>query len=289
MPPILVRKKYGYTASASKGSNKVIACSKADWGVVRDGSFIVLSGDDLFYKVTGKNKFVFQKDVTVLNSTQLKIEELVGAMVGVDDEIEFSFGEYNITGAEIDNPGEGYQVDDVLSPEGGVCKYNSIDQIDVPALLKVKEVGEDGKILSLEILSQGIYSLLPEDNCSTSSDLGQGATLNLTSKMSDIISIEGRTVTELEVADDGVTLHLNHPLPPRILNGKIKAEKWELVLNTEYTGEDKASVDYEIIKDFTPFCDLPLIHGSLASSHILYNESMAIIDQRLKDIEDKLG
>lgn len=288
MPPILVRKKYGYTASASKGSNRAIASSKADWGAVRDGSFIVMSGDDIFYKIIGKKKFVFQKNVDVISNTQLKIEGAVGAMIGVDDDIEVHFNEHNVISAEIHDAGEGYEIDDILTLEGGICKYNSIDQIDVPAQVKVTEVNEEGGVLSLELVTEGIYSVAPEDFCDVKSDLGTGATLDISSRVSDVVSVEGRTISQLEINENDTIIHLNHPLPPRNLTAAIKVNKWELTLSTEYAGEDKISVNYEIIKDFTPFCNLPLIHGQLSSSHILYNEAMAILDKRLKDIEDKL-
>lgn len=288
MPPVLVRKKYGYTASASKGSNRVIACSKANWEVVKDGSFIVLDKDDMFYKVLGKKKFIFQKEVSVLNSTQLKFDGLAGAMIGLDDDIELMSEEYNVNSVSVDVAGEGYEVGDLLTLEGGVCKYNSIDQIDTPSQVTVKTVGSSGEVLSVELSQKGVYSSAPEGPCSTTSSLGSGATLNVTIVTADTVSVEGRTVIEVEQDNNNTILHLNHPLPPRLVKGKIKADKWELIINSEYTGADKRSVPYEIIKDFTPFNDIPLIHGDLASSHILYNEAMAIIDQRLKDIEDKL-
>jgi hypothetical protein len=287
MPPVLVRKKYGYTASASKGSNRVIACSKANWEVVKDGSFIVLDKDDGFYKVLGKKKFIFQKEVLILNSTQLKFDGLAGAMIGLDDDIELMSEEYNVNSVSVDAAGEGYGVGDLLSLEGGVCKYNSIDQIDTPAQAVVKTVNASGGVLSIELSQAGIYSSAPESPSSTSSSSGSGATLNAATITADTVAIEGRTVIEVESDNDNTILHLNHPLPPRLVSGKIKVEKWELTLNSEYTGADKRSVPYEIIKDFTPFNNIPLIHGDLGSSHILYNEAMAIIDQRLKDLENK--
>ena len=74
MPPIMLRKKYGYTISATKGSNKIIACSKADWSPVKTGSFIVVGNDDHFYKIVDKNQFSFSKEVFVLpSSDQLKV------------------------------------------------------------------------------------------------------------------------------------------------------------------------------------------------------------------------
>jgi hypothetical protein len=290
MPPVEVRKKYGYSLCAANGSNKVIACSKADWGPVRDGSYILIHQDTQFYRVIGKSRFIYQKEVAVLSGgTQLKVNEPVGTMLGVDDDISFSHNEYNIISAEIDSGGEGYKVGDSLTPEGGAYKYNSIDQIDVPSSITVKSVNGSGAITSVALTSGGKYNVAPDNSCSVSSGSGEGATLNITSKMADIIHVEDRTITSIEKNQDNTIIQINHALPPRVESGMIKANKWELLLNIDYAGENKDSVNYQIIKDFTPHNNIPLINADMGSNHIAYNEAVSIIDQKIKDLEDRLG
>tara|TARA_Y100000004_G_scaffold107457_1_gene120546 strand:- start:227 stop:1084 length:858 start_codon:yes stop_codon:yes gene_type:complete len=283
--PIKVNKKYGFTASVNEGSNKVIACSKANWEPVRTGSFILLDKDDTFYRVIDKRKFVYQKNVTVLNTSQLKVAENLGTMVSVDDDVAFMYSEHSVTSVSVASGGEGYQVGDIITPEGGVCKYNSIDQIDVPAQIQVTEVDSDGAVVAVELINGGLYSTPPADSCNGNSNLGTGVTLSLVSSVSDVSSIEERTVSSIDYTSDSTVLHLNHNLPPRIQEGSIRVEKWELTIDGNYVGQSKYSANYNIVKDFTPHNDIPLIHGDLASSHVVFNEAMAIIDQRLKDLE----
>lgn len=285
----MIRKKYGYTASVAQGTNKVIACSKADWGAIRDNSFITFERDDVFYKVLTKRKFLYKKSVTILNNTQLKINENAGAMLAADDEISFSYDEYEVKAANINNGGSGYEVGDILSPEGGVYKYNSIDELDVPAQVTVSEVDSDGKILEAELTNPGAYNVSPENSCNATSGSGEGASLSLTCGPADVSPIEDRGIVSVDLNSDHTIIHLDHSLPPRIQAGEIKTEKWELTLNINYVGDSKFSAGYEIVKDFTPNFDLPLIHSKLNSSYLVYNEAMAILDQRIKDIEDKLS
>ena len=288
MPPITINKKYGYTASVINGSNKVIACSKADWNSVRDGSFIILDTDNNFYKVIAKKKFIYQKDVTVLNNLQLKISEPVGAMISLDDDVSFSYSEHSIISVSVKEGGEGYSAGDILRPEGGIYKYNSIDQIDAPAQIEVESVGDDGNIISAKLINGGLYSSPPAEVCPVASELGSGASFNIISKAADIASVEDRTVESIDFNENDTVLHLNHPLPPRLTSGIMKVEKWEITLDNDYANQSKYSAPYEIIKDFTPHNNIPLMRKDLSSSYIMYNEAMAIIDQRLKDIEDKL-
>lgn len=283
--PIIVKKKYGYTASVDQGSNKIIACSKANWAAVRDGSFITIDADEVFYKVISKKKFIYKKDVTVLNQSQLKLNTNAGALLSVDDDISFTCNEYYVSLVTIAQGGQGYEAGDIITPQGGICKYNSIDEIDIPAQITVDEVGENGEILSLSLTTAGAYTVPPLANCGVVSDLGEGASINVTCKASDLLTVEDRTITLIEHESNHTILHLNHPLPPKSGNGEIKTEKWELTINIDYPTASKYSVNYEITKDFTPHNDIPLIHGDMSSSHLVYNEAMAIIDQRLKDLE----
>ena len=283
--PIKVNKKYGFTASVNEGSNKVIACSKANWEPVRTGSFILLDKDEIFYRVIDKRKFIYQKDVTVLNTSQLKVNENLGTMVSIDDDISFIYAEYSVTSVSILQGGEGYQVGDVITPEGGVCKYNSIDQIDVPAQIEVTEVNSDGEVLAVDLVNGGLYSTPPAEECGGNSNLGNGVMLSIESSVSDLNSVEERTVSSVDYNNDSTVLHLNHNLPPRIQSGKIRVEKWELTIDANYIGQSKYSANYSIVKDFTPHNNIPLIHGDITSGHVVFNEAMAITDQRLKDLE----
>ena len=56
MPPIMIRKQFGYAISVTKGSRRIIACSKANWGTMREGSFIAIAGSSIFHRVLTKKQ-----------------------------------------------------------------------------------------------------------------------------------------------------------------------------------------------------------------------------------------
>ncbi|MAF25503.1 hypothetical protein CL634_08030, partial [bacterium] len=239
MPPTTVRKKYGYTVSVIQGTNKVTACAKAQWGNIRDNSFILIDEDKVFYQVIDRKKNVYRKKVTVLNSNQLRIDENTGTTLGTDDNLSFRYREFQIDSVEINNKGRGYKKGDLLKPEGGICKYNSSDEIDIPAQCKVTQVDDEGRILSIELINHGLYNLPPDDSCGALSGSGAGALLSLVSSAKDIVSIEERGISLVELSENKSILHLNHPLPPRVQGGEIEVEKWELTLNRDYLGNSK--------------------------------------------------
>jgi hypothetical protein len=288
MPPVTVRKKYGHTVSTLQGSNKVIACAKAEWNNIRSNSFIIVDGDKYFYSILDKKRFTYKKTCEVIENSKLKINENTSINLGIDDDVAFRYEEYKVNAAEIKNGGSDYTVGDILNPLGGIYRYNSIDNIDSPAEIKVTEVDDSGKVLSVQLVSSGAYSLPPHDECEAQAGSGQGATFSLTSSAAEIMSIEERSVIDIERNDDHTILYLNSSLPPRLQKGEIEVDKWELTLDKDYIAESKFNAGYDIIKDFTPNSQLPLLYGNIVSNHLLYNEAMSIIDKKLKAIEDKL-
>ena len=288
MPPIMIRKKYGHTVSVLQGSNKVIACSKADWLPLKTGGFIIISGDDEFYKISHKEKFIFSKEALAEDRSKLIINENIGPSLSINDDISFVHKEYQVTEVEILNGGSNYAEGDVIKSSSGVCKYNSLDEIDVPATFVVDSVDESGSIQSVSIQSNGVYNIAPNEQSDAVSGSGSEAKLNITSSLLNNRPVEDRTISGIELLSDRTLIILNHPLPPRVMDGELKADKWEVTLHTNYMSESKYNVDYDIVKDFTPNYDLPLLRGDLASNHLLHNEAMSIIDKKFKEIEEKL-
>jgi|LULG01.1.fsa_nt_gb hypothetical protein len=288
MPPITVRKKYGYTASVIQGSDKITACAKADWSNIRDNSFILIDGDKVFYQIIDKRKYTYKTSVSVVNDTQIKIHDNVGTTLGTDDDISFRSPEYNVSTVNVNDGGDGYVIGDILKPEGGVCKYNSLDEIDITAEFEVTEVNNSGKVLSLKLVNEGKYNIAPSDSCALWGGSGSGASCTISTSLSNTISSEERGVSLVELSDNETIIHLNHPLPPKIESGEIEVNKWELTINRNYVGESKLSAGYDIIKDFTPNLDLPLLHKEIIMSHLLYNESVIKIDEKIKNLENEI-
>jgi hypothetical protein len=290
MPPIMLRKKYGYTISATKGSNKIIACSKADWSPVKTGSFIVVGNDDHFYKIVDKNQFSFSKEVFVLpSSDQLKVNG-TDVNLSINDAISFTSNEYKISEVSIEEGegGSGYKKGDLLIPSGGVYKFYSIDGVDRKAELEVTSVGPGGEITHVKIKSGGAYSIPVEENSDFTGGSGEGAKLSFISSPKGTKIIEERTITNTKEEEGCTILYLDHPIPPRVKTGTITVKKWEISLATSYSGETKIDINYEILKDFTPNLELPLIRGDINSGYLLYNESISILDEKITELENRI-
>ena len=285
---IMIRKKYGYTVSATNGSKRVVACSKADWSPLKEGSFIVMSGDSDFYRLFHNKQFVYTKEVEVDDSNKLVMKERSGTALSIDDTVSFMSDEYEVISSNIVEGGENYVAGDILFPENINYKFNSIDGIDDEARIKVESVDEKGSIQSVALIAKGLYVSPNVKSGKALGGSGTGARLETQFVQSSNKRIEERTISFLDHSGDGTIAHLSHPLPPTVTSGMMSITKWEAMLDSPYQGQTKNDVDYEIIKDFTPNIDLPLLKGDLASSQIIYNESMVVLDKKIQELELKI-
>ena len=288
MPPMTIRKSYGHSVSVLKGTNKIIACSKVDWSPVKTGSIIAIDGDKDFYKIIEKDKSSYYKDVEVLNSSQLKVTGHTGQNLSINDSITFTNDEYEAESVVINSAGEGYHEGDIILPQGGKLRYNSIDEIDQFVMLEVESTNEDGGVEELSIKSAGAYNVSPSKT-SIKGGQGNGLKISVVYKHKDKRTTEDRSISEIEYKEDHTVIYLSHELPPRVQRGSISATKWEVYISAPYLGENKYDVGYEIYKDFTPNLNIPVIRGNMAANYMLYNEGMMIIDKKIKELEDKIN
>jgi len=99
--------------------------------------------------------------------------------------------------------------------------------------------------------------------------------------------MEERVVKSIVNKGHDTIITLDHPLPQNFVMGKASVNKWELLLNINYCGEDNLNCAFTVCKDFTPNCNLPLMHVGAVTNESAYNEAMSILDARVKALEDK--
>lgn len=285
---IEIRKRYGFTASVLQNTNKVIASSKADWNTVQKGNLISVGEDEDFFKVASKEKFFFIKDAQVITSDELLIEENTNIRLTVDDDIVITHKEYELSSSNIGHAGEGFEVGDIVRPEGGTCKYNSIDEIDIPTEFKVEEVDGDGGITSLSVYNKGLYSSPPESLTQLINGSGVDAQVETEYSLLENRTIEDRTITSISFEGENTKVKLNHPLPPRVREVKLSVNKHMILLDVNYPHESKFNSPYQIIKDFSLHLGIPFMYKESRIKHQVYNEAIYKLDQKIKELEGRI-
>ena len=213
------KKHFGYTGSIQKDTNRLIASSQANWGALEEGSFIIFEDDQDFYKVINKENYFYIKDFDKVEQDKIFIHENVGIKLSLNDSIKLTFKEYELSSINIKNPGHGFNVGDILTIQGGEIKKDLIEDANIPSEIRVQEVGDDGEILEVEIISNSLYLSPPEETLQEF----KSCALDLNFSMSDKRTIETRSISNLLYSEEGTVIVLNHPLPPNSKHGKISS------------------------------------------------------------------
>jgi len=264
----------------------------------------------VLYKIATKKRATIEKNVEVFNVDKLRVNENVTFQLCPSDLLVFTHKQYKIgeSGPDglmnIKKGGSGYKKGDILIPANLVAKYNTFDDTELHAEFRVEEIGEGptDNVVSLKKIKDGIYNSIPSKGSDFSGGsvevelgggFGTGLVIDGNIELLSEAFNEERIITDIEtdISPNGEAysiLYLNNPLPPKILKGKIKIEKWSIFLNVNNDGPPKINVPYTMIKDFTPNSGLPLLMGDVHNSKTLYNESMFVIDQKIKELEARI-
>ena len=280
----------GTTGSIKSNSNKITSTTNADWSAIREGTFIKFDNDYCFYTVAKVEKKLFLKSFELIAPNILKINEDIGVNICEDDFVKISYKEYELnTVHKIVSSGKGYKNGDRITLSGGINSLNIQDNTLNPTILEVINIGEGGEIKEVKINQRGLYIEPPGVLNSVNGGTGSGCSVEVSFKLIDFRSFAEKDVQKIEFKSAETYLYLVYPLPKGIKEGKISAEKWELTLSTEYPGDTKLNQPLEIIRDFTPNYNIPLVAKNSLSSYITTNQALTLIDKKLKELEDKIN
>lgn len=277
-------KSFYLTLSILTKTNRAVANSEEDWSSIRDGSYIKIADDNTLYTVSKKQSFFYIDEFEVFQNNKIKIKKDTGADLLIGDIVDLSYKQYEIDDIlEIVNPSNGYKINDLVSFEGKAV-LNKIDNTYNEAILRVKSIGPNGEVQSVKIEKPGIYTELPEII-----NLKGGASIKISIKRNTNHSAIENEIINIDKANNETIITLGYSLPNNIKNGKLSCKKYELFIDRNYIGDNKFDVKYEVLRDMTPFLNLPYLVKNSANFETFYNQSLNILDSKIKELQDQIN
>lgn len=278
------------TASILKNTNRLISSSEDNWAGIRQGTFIRIGKDTVCYNVASVKSFMYIKDFSVIDTKTIKIADNVGVNLTEGDEVSITFKEYELL--TLLNPtqmGTGYKQNDIVVLAGGLPVTDKHTGLNLVSSFRVIQVSSSGEILQVELKDKGRYIEAPPAVTSINGGSGQGAVFETVFKVKDDRDIIERAIHSIQRDHTSSIIELDVALPTGIKEGKISSEKWEILLNSNYAGETKLAVPYEIGRDFTPNISLPLIPKGSNATETIVNQAFITLDARIKKLEDQIS
>lgn len=279
-----------YIISVKNGESKALACSQVDFGLLREGACIKFGADKVFYKIANKNQVFYIKDFIKASPNCLRITEDTQENICVGDDLTVSYKEYEaFTVLSIVEPGQGYRVGETVTLKGGIVSQDLESGVKEAASYIVLEVNENGGVTKIGPNKRGKYTVTPDVKCYTTGFYGKNCVLEMEYGL-----INNRKLVEKQVniivKENGHTfIYLNGSIPDGINTGKLSIEKWEIALTEKYQGDTKIDVKFETFQDFTPHYNVPLLAANSFSSHVVFNQAVALFDLKISELEARIN
>jgi len=276
-----------FEASIEQGSNQLYV--KSDRVVaVRNGAFIKLGMNDIFYKVESAQNINIKKKFTSSGSS-LTVKGNYNYKLAENDNCSITFEEYE--GIKISNIGlssTSYKMGEKIYVQGGITSSSSGNLTGEYTQIEITKVGQSGEILKAKITKPGLYVSTPENPVQVMNEDGKTIEMDIEFDLSSNVSILGRDFTDVDSNESETQIKIAYPLPKGIKKGEFVVSKQVIFLNKEYAHESLESEICQITFDYSPINGIPLMPPNSIDPQTTYNEGIAIIDQKLLELDKRL-
>lgn len=282
--------KSEFLISIESNTNKIVSSSEDSFAGITKGSYVKIGNSDILYPINKTNKFLFLKDFKVINSKEFLIKGNSGINLQINDSLDLIFDEYEMSAlVNIINGGQFYSIGESLYVAGGETSVDMSSGFTSPTKFKVEEIGLNGDITKLSLENNGKYILPPTNQCFLISEKqGVDAKLDLIYNIVSDKRIIKRVIKEIDHRDNNTYIKLDYSLPLGAKSGKLSVEKWEIELSNIFLDKTQFCVPYRIIKDFTSYCNFPLMVKNTLTPDLIYNKSINMIDNEINSLKEQI-
>ncbi len=276
-----------FEASIEKGSNKLYLRSSFEVAV-RNGAFIKLGSNDVFYKTESAEKINIKRKFSA-NGAQLTIKGNFDHKLFMGDSAKISFEEFEAINLEkiIDQTGT-YKAGEKLYGQGGITSSSNGNVTGEYAEAEVKKIDENGKILELSLTSPGLYICQPGSPVEFMNEEGNTVKVETEFDYSSQSSLIERDFSFVESDGKETSITLTYPLPKGVTNGEFIVSKQVISLNKNYDDESFENELCQITFDYSPVNGIPLLPPNSIDPQTTYNEAVIIIENKLQELDKRL-
>lgn len=253
---------------------------------MRANSYFRFTNDTQFYPI-GSIKPVMLVYDYVVDGKDLIINEDVGINLFHGDTLTVSYKEFEILSLiQITKAGTGYRKGDSIAA-AGQASVDVDTGFSLGSNFGVKEVGPNGEVTAIEMISPGLYITINPANQFTGGN-GSGFEALLDVKATTQRKLVERMLEQTVTDGSKTRLIIQPKMPDGVTEGKVSVEKWEMLLTSNYVGPTIIGSTYEVGRDFTPNVGLPLMPSYPVNPSPAYNLAMTILDRKIAELQSQI-
>tara|TARA_R110002050_G_scaffold283966_1_gene432912 strand:- start:99 stop:968 length:870 start_codon:yes stop_codon:yes gene_type:complete len=276
-----------FEACIEKGSNKLYLRSSFEVAV-RNGAFIKLGKNDIFYKTESSDKINIKRKFSA-QENKLTIKGNFNYKLFTGDAASISFDEFEAIKIEkiIDQTGS-YKLGEKIYMQGGQVSSFSGNVTGEYAEAEVKKIDDKGRVLELSLTSPGLYISPPKDPIEMMNEEGHTIKVKAEFDYSSQSSILDRDFSFVESDGKETVITLTYPLPKGVTNGELIVNKQVIALNKNYDDESFENEVCQITFDYSPINSIPLLPPNSIDPQTTYNEAVIIIENKFHELDKRL-
>ena len=276
-----------FQASIEKGSNKLFLESDREVAT-RNGAFIKLGPNDIFYRVESSEKINIKRKFT-FDSDHLIIKGNFDYRLSMGDNAKISFEEFEAVNIDkvVKQTGK-YEVGQKIYVQGGVTSSFSGNLTGEYTELEIKKVDQNAKILKLEITKPGLYITPPEKPIHAMDEEGQSVQVKMEFDSSSHSSIIDREFLFVENDGTNTNIRISYKLPQGVTAGEMIVSKQVILLDKPYSDESFENEVCQITFDYSPINNMPLLPPNSIDPQSTYNEAILIIEKKFQELEKRI-
>tara|TARA_R110002020_G_scaffold193452_1_gene393777 strand:+ start:15810 stop:16679 length:870 start_codon:yes stop_codon:yes gene_type:complete len=276
-----------FEASIEKGSNKLYVISNRQVGV-KNGAFIKLGINDIFYRAENTETLNFRRKFTVEDKI-LTIKGNYNYKLISSDSISINFDEYEaVAVSDIEPHSEKYSVGQKIYAQGGATSSSATNVTGEYTELEVEKINSEEQILSLLISKPGKYISPPKSPVEIMNEEGKIIKATIEFDYSADSSLIQRDLTFVEGDGNETKLGIAYALPKEIKEGEFTLSKQVIYLDKPYASESLDGETCQITFDYSPVNGIPLLPPNSIDPQSTYNEAVKIIDQKFLEFEKRI-
>ena len=277
--------------SFKKDSNYIYSSTEANWGNIRENSFVKVYGISGLFTVVGTSKNSYVKKFESLGNSVIEIKEDVSEVMSSGDVVKVCFKEYSVAEGFIKQAGEGYAVGDLLEVAEELASVDSFTGISNAAVVKVEEINGEGGVTRISFKNKGKYFLNSDlkEEFFVKGGYGSKAKIELSLQHNGQVKNVEKTVLSVQSKSIATLITLDSEFSQSVRNGELSFDKW--AIETKHPLKEPSVINSQITitRDFTPFLKLPIIPGTSDLLEAHYNKAISIIDQKIEQLEKRIN
>ena len=277
-----------FEASIEQNTNKLYTTTLYGDTVVRNGAFVKMGENQIFYRVEKGEKITIKKKFTT-RENKLILKGNLEFKIAPADTLQIFITEQEAVGYSNISPHDyNYKIGEKIYAQGGITSSSRENITGEYACFEVTKLNANNQVLGMSLVSGGTYLVPPSNPVTLMNEDGAVFQVEIEFDISpNTFSVE-REVSLVEGSSNETEITIIYDLPDGCTEGELLLTKKIIHIDRPYNNESFETEPCQITFDYSPINGIPLLPPNPVDPATSYNKGVEIIDSKLQEMEKRI-